>query len=504
MRKYACEHYVNLGSELKLAEETSRSCVSQRDIQRVFTFYVWLLRTYEKFKAKSVKEHPAADEDREQWQQRAVMVALGLTYYFRLSAEFREKYEETMDFSIGGGDAVTFSEALCEEMDFYTNIVHLSPGIAKTRALKENLFCVIACCCTQMPLIIVGEPGSSKTLSFNIAASNFKGADSKSELLKDTSLFPCFDPHYYQCSRTTTSKEVEVVFQRALRRQEVVSMQQYYDKFQNIVFMDEAGLPEESLESLKVIHKYLDAPKVSFVAITNHMLDAAKTNRAVTLFRPSDEQDVRELAYGCLGVAKEGLIEVAVEHLCSCYDQLMKKDQSFKHFFGLRDFIYFMNYLRRNTENIIRLEDEGFRQNMTNRAVERNFNGHIQMETVHEIFCPEISANSSLYAVIWRNIIDVLSESLEDRPKPVESEDQEDFEEVRYKLIIDPTEDDSSRRMMMMFHVLHPDSTTTVIGSDFSDDGYLQNVSNILLAFCSCCSLHSLLIMVIYFYAMFY
>ena len=75
--------------------------------------------------------------------------------------------------------------------------------------------------------------------------------------------------------------------------------------------MDEAGLPEESMESLKVftvlmitlkltllndlpfsdlsgqvLHKYLDDAVVSFVGITNHILDAAKSNRAVTLFRP--------------------------------------------------------------------------------------------------------------------------------------------------------------------------------------------------------------------------
>ena len=76
----------------------------------------------------------------------------------------------------------------------------------------------------------------------------------------------------------------------------------------------------------------------------------------------------------------------------------------------------------------------------------------------------------------WRNIIDVLEESLEDKPRPIFIDDQEDFEEVRYKLIIDPTEDDSSRRMMMMFGILKHDQATTVVGSDFSDDGYLQNV----------------------------
>ena len=66
--------------------------------------------------------------------------------------------------------------------------------------------------------------------------------------------------------------------------------------------MDEAGLPEESHESLKVIYKnipwvkdyftkvlhyHLDQQEVAFVGITNHVLDAAKTNRAVSLFRPT-------------------------------------------------------------------------------------------------------------------------------------------------------------------------------------------------------------------------
>ena len=34
-----------------------------------------------------------------------------------------------------------------------------------------------------------------------------------------------------------------------------------------------------------MLHKFLDDPEVSFVAITNHLLDASKTNRAVSLFR---------------------------------------------------------------------------------------------------------------------------------------------------------------------------------------------------------------------------
>lgn len=56
--------------------------------------------------------------------------------------------------------------------------------------------------------------------------------------------------------------------------------------------------------------------------------------------------------------------------------------------------------------------------------------------------------------------------------------DQEDFEEIRYKLVIDPTEDDSSRRFMMEFGLLHPSKARTLVGSDFPDDGDLQRVSS--------------------------
>ena len=51
--------------------------------------------------------------------------------------------------------------------------------------------------------------------------------------------------------------------------------------------MDEAGLPEESHESLKVLHYKSEVP---FVAITTHILDAAKTNRAISLFRPESAE----------------------------------------------------------------------------------------------------------------------------------------------------------------------------------------------------------------------
>ena len=116
-------------------------------------------------------------EDPRKLQERAVMVALGIVYYLRLDEKSRTRYNKDLKKNMMG--SMTVEEVLKEELDFYGKHLSIPHGIAKTQALLENLFCIIACCCTKTPLIIVGAPGSSKTLSFNLALSNIKGAESK-------------------------------------------------------------------------------------------------------------------------------------------------------------------------------------------------------------------------------------------------------------------------------------------------------------------------------------
>ena len=116
--------------------------------------------------------------DRHKLQERAVMVALGIVYYLRLDEDPRNRYKKELKKMMMGG--MTVEQVLKEELNFYSKHLSIPHGIAKTQALLENLFCIIACCCTKTPLIIVGAPGSSKTLSFNLALANIKGAESKS------------------------------------------------------------------------------------------------------------------------------------------------------------------------------------------------------------------------------------------------------------------------------------------------------------------------------------
>ena len=361
MRKYALDQLKNGLSEND-AHACSRSCVSQRDIQRVFTFYEWLMKMYNKF-----KPHGKFVD----YSTRAIVVSLGLVYYIRLDAEHRKLYENELNHK-ATPTRVSFSKCFDEELKWYINKIDLPLGIAKTIALKENLFASIVCTMTHTPLIIVGSPGSSKTLSFNLTLANLKGQESKVAEFRKTDIFKALDPQFYQCSRRTTSNEIQTVFNRAINRQR--SHQRVPLPVYCVVFMDEAGLPEERHESLKVLHYYLDSQEVSFVAISNHVLDAAKTNRAVSLFRPeAPRSDLETLARGCLCPTpekpppelKKDMDMVA--SFCPAYEAIMRNTR-FSSFFGLRDFIHFISYLRRKRMEMLSPQ-------LVMEALERNFNG---------------------------------------------------------------------------------------------------------------------------------
>lgn len=375
MRAFARDHFIDCELMESEAEVRSHSFVSQRDIQRLFNFYQWLMKVYKEFS-------PHGEGD---YSHRGILVALGIVYYLRLNAEYRAKYQEYLDACLQGGNELRFSQAFEEELNWYLNQVELPPGIARTQSLKENLFTIIACTMTRTPLIIVGPPGCSKTLSFHIALANLKGEGSKAEVFRNK-VFHSLDPHFYQCSRRTSSFEVETVFKHAINRQKIVGVPIYC-----VVFMDEAGLPEEKHESLKVLHQYLDAHEVAFVGITNRALDAAKSNRAVTLFRPeASDQDLDTLAKGCFSSTQDGLPDELqktyldqIVRFCPAYTYCMRRAE-FQHFFGLRDFIHFIRYLRRKRAL-------GITPQVTQQALERNFNGTPDYDILFREFLQRVS-----------------------------------------------------------------------------------------------------------------
>ena len=99
----------------------------------------------------------------------------------------------------------------------------------------------------------------------------------------------------------------------------------------------------------------------------------------------------------------------------------------------------------------------------------------------------------SLENLKQRTIIDILRSSLDDKPYSNQAahvglirapskigdkfrEHHDTQNEVRYKLIIDPSEDESVTQLLFMFGILKRDITRTYMCSDFPGDGQLQKV----------------------------
>eukprot|EP00117_Sycon_ciliatum_P002930 scpid215/ scgid3933/ E3 ubiquitin-protein ligase RNF213 len=511
-------------SEAKLR---ATSCVSQRDIQRVFTLSAFFDRSLRKDRDHlvssrttlpsaagtpvgrsrffsilgnwSVAERNISSSSKSGKAQlpsrEALLLALGLVYYLRLDTSYRCLFVQrlTAQEPLGCGDP--FLTIFNREMDKYMSCLSVPAGIAKTQALKENIFATIVCCVVRMPLIIVGAPGSSKTLSFNLAVENLKGLESPKEFFRDTSRFPALDPQFYQCSRKSTSLEIENVFLRTINRQK--SHQKNRLDRSCVVFMDEAGLPEDCHESLKALHYFLDNPEVSFVAITNRVLDAAKTNRAISLFRPDpDESDLCTLAYGCMCSDPEHpppymqSTKKMLDNFCGVYRRLMQ-DERYSSFFGLRDFIHFIHYLRRGV-----LKDQEITPQIVLRGLERNFNGILEKDfkdLAHRFLAAMDVSKERLQEIEQRSVVEILAESIEDNPMAQfqqrhrfaddssvdELQDSLacDQDQVRYKLIIDESEDDSMTRLLFHYKILDEARTRCFTCSDFTGDSELQQIN---------------------------
>ena len=135
----------------------SQSTVSQRDIQRVFRFFDWLLKWF--------KRPTKYDRNDFSVSCRAVFVALALVYYFRLNEQSRQQFKNEMSKICLVDEQsipVTFEQAVSDEFDWVSDHINLPIDIAPTDALKENIYAIIVCTMTHIPVIIVGPPGSSK------------------------------------------------------------------------------------------------------------------------------------------------------------------------------------------------------------------------------------------------------------------------------------------------------------------------------------------------------
>ena len=312
-----------------IREKYDQSSVSLREIRRFGIFFEYFIKYFDGSPNKKMKY--------------SLNMTLYLCYYLRLNDKaYRKELAGKLKHFYPGSNFLKIPDIEIKKItkEMY---IEKGAGIALNRALRENLFTCFTCIDNKIPLIIVGKPGTGKSLSFQILYNTLKGEYSESDMFKNKGKLYRY---YYQGSETSTAEGIEQVFNKA-------SIAQKKNKDRNfitLVFFDEMGLAERSSNNpLKVMHYLLEKDtenSVPFLGISNWRLDAAKINRALSL--TITDYDVEDLVETANSIAEALNSELSnnykdfFETLANTYYRYIQFNQNSiqenKDFHGNRDF----------------------------------------------------------------------------------------------------------------------------------------------------------------------
>ena len=322
-----------------LREKFDESIVSLRELTRFKKIYKFFKKYFEN-KNKFLQK----DENQQVEQLKSIIISIYICYYIRLvdgetrsnfndelkgyfinlvnyKFDINEKNEEENkaiknkefmkdledNYEIKDFNSFLFIDILSKEEDFILNQIRLGDGIGKNNALKENIFLLFTSLNTNIPLIIIGKPGSSKSLSVQLICKEMNGKYSNSGFFQ---LYPPIIQSYFQGSDSTTPGDVEGIFEIAEKKLDELREKSNQNNLPiSMILFDELGLAERSrYKPLKALHSHLDfdgnKKGISFVGISNYSIDAAKENRALCLSVPDLHNKLEDVKNTCISIAK--------------------------------------------------------------------------------------------------------------------------------------------------------------------------------------------------------
>lgn len=220
-------------------ENNGISSVSLRDLQRFKRAYKFFNDYYEYKKEFLInqsdkKYEKVSDKFNLKSKVESFVISLFITYYIKifkfglntkyletindyvrkLTKEFKinELYNEIKDWEKEPFNSIVRKEEdfLLEEME-----VKKTKGIGLNNSLKENIFLMFFSIYAHIPLIVVGKPGCSKSLSIQIINRIMRGELSDSNFIKN---FPTINSTGFQGSETNTPESIENIFKEAEKK----------------------------------------------------------------------------------------------------------------------------------------------------------------------------------------------------------------------------------------------------------------------------------------------
>ena len=283
-------------------------------------------------------------------------------------------------------------------------------------------------------MIIVGRPGSSKSLSVEIL--KLVLSPDNYTLRRDLGNLPAITELYYQCSPLSTSSGFQVLFESALK------LGVDPKTMLPLVVLDELGLADRSPENpVKVLHSELERQSVltsgmkqesaySVVALSNWVVDAAQVSRGILISRTqADKGDLRksakELAISLAtkltkdDKSSAGIVE-QLNHSLNCivetyYALDEREDIGGGYFFSMRDFFFCVKNFVCSVFQANQISEH--------RAIQsaiRNFGGHEKAQQfVLETMADNLGRSPMVTPVAVGSPLDLVVGNILDSSKPL-------------------------------------------------------------------------------------
>eukprot|EP00435_Cladocopium_sp_Y103_P004570 s2426_g1.t1 len=385
-----CELLCQSQNYVREVNEGERSVVSMRDIGRAARVFKWFLTSYSRLHGESASAAVKDEKDGtlkidvcaklREHLRRALVLTMGYCYHSRLNRDQRwgyrkrlcETWERLRSKDDGAmewlklSDANELNKMLIDTSYEFVSQMDLGEGIALNEALRENLFMLLVSVMNQIPILLIGKPGCSKSLAMGVLQNNLNGEVSSRDFFKS---MPAVDVFAYQCSPLSTPDAILNAFHSA--RQSNLG----HKSTIVCVLLDEVGLAEESPHlPLKVLHKELeDLRGIACVGISNWALDAAKMSRCVTLYRPPPT--VADLSVTAQGMVQSENLKSYLKALSEAFAEIYKR-QKRADFWGMREFYSTVRVI--NAELKIRAAaglEAVLEEKVLMKTVQRNFGG---------------------------------------------------------------------------------------------------------------------------------
>ena len=427
MKKLFC----NLVSQSQqfIRETYGNSSVSMRDVRRCKILIRWFI-------SHVIQQRQYGSK----WKYIPLILCLAHCYRVRLqNSELRRRYDNLLQVTFRKENIIMSWEDIrrfiqLEQQAYIKEMKFIGKGIAINFSLRENVFVLLVCILTKIPVVLIGKPGSSKTLAISLIISHLRGKDSQSNFFKK---LPEVVVISFQGSESSTSDGIKKVFKKAedmlLRKEGNIINDNKHNNDNNntrtitsdqiipLILLDEIGLAEISPHNpLKVLHSKLETfddseLRYAVIGISNWSLDASKMSRVIQLSRP--EPDASEL----FETAKEIVTatgELNTRYLSRNVSQMLntlaknfdkyyqdQKHSRNKDFHGLRDFYSTCKSLGKMLKENREITNAGYTL-----AICRNFGG---LQSVDDnIFGMRIKRKVNILDMIVYNLQDELSRHL--------------------------------------------------------------------------------------------